>query len=138
MISKVGGASGPLYGTAFLRPEGKAYLEKDFAALLETIAMQSGRAQVSNFIQRPAEPFVGELKQGQLQVLPLNRADKARRGSAGPPIRDPGYFAVARTGAPDLQRTPPLRGALRCIRGTQASLRLICTYLPLAATPESG
>ena len=30
------------YGTAFLRPEGKAYLEKDFAALLETIAMQSG------------------------------------------------------------------------------------------------
>lgn len=30
------------YGTAFLKPEGKAYLEKDFAALLETIAMQSG------------------------------------------------------------------------------------------------
>ncbi|MGE0627884.1 MAG: NAD(P)-dependent oxidoreductase [Hyphomicrobiaceae bacterium] len=30
------------YGTAFLRPEGETYLEKDFAALLETIAMQSG------------------------------------------------------------------------------------------------
>jgi 3-hydroxyisobutyrate dehydrogenase len=30
------------YGTAFLKPEGKAYLEKDFAALLETIALQSG------------------------------------------------------------------------------------------------
>ncbi len=30
------------YGTAFLRPEGEAYLQKDFAALLETIAMQSG------------------------------------------------------------------------------------------------
>ena len=30
------------YGTAFLKPEGKAYLEKDFAALIETIAMQSG------------------------------------------------------------------------------------------------
>ena len=30
------------YGTAFLKPEGKAYLEKDFAALLETVAMQSG------------------------------------------------------------------------------------------------
>ena len=30
------------YGTAFLKPEGKAYLEKDFAALLETVALQSG------------------------------------------------------------------------------------------------
>jgi 3-hydroxyisobutyrate dehydrogenase len=30
------------YGTAFLKPEGKAYLEKDFAALLETFALQSG------------------------------------------------------------------------------------------------
>lgn len=30
------------YGTALLKPEGKAYLEKDFAALLETVAMQSG------------------------------------------------------------------------------------------------
>jgi 3-hydroxyisobutyrate dehydrogenase len=30
------------YGTAFLKPEGKAYLEKDFAAILETIALQSG------------------------------------------------------------------------------------------------
>jgi len=32
------------YGTAFLKPEGKAYLQKDFAALLETIALQSGIA----------------------------------------------------------------------------------------------
>ena len=30
------------YGTAFLRPEGKEYLEKDFAALIETVALQSG------------------------------------------------------------------------------------------------
>ena len=30
------------YGTHMLKPEGKAYLEKDFAALLETIALQSG------------------------------------------------------------------------------------------------
>jgi 3-hydroxyisobutyrate dehydrogenase len=30
------------YGTAFLKPEGKAYLEKDFAALIETVALQSG------------------------------------------------------------------------------------------------
>ncbi len=56
-------------------------LDGDRKMELITIAMQSGRAQVSNFIQKPAEPFVGALKQGQLQVLPLNRTDKTRRGS---------------------------------------------------------
>ncbi|NBR86654.1 MAG: VCBS repeat-containing protein [Verrucomicrobia bacterium] len=56
-------------------------LDGDRKMELLTIAMQSGRAQVSNFIQKPAEPFVGALKQGQLQILPLNRTDKARRGT---------------------------------------------------------
>lgn len=56
-------------------------LDGDRKAELLTIAMQSGRAQVSTFIKKPAEPFVGALKQGQLQVLPLNRTDKTRRGS---------------------------------------------------------
>ena len=57
-------------------------LDGDHKMEMVTIAMQSGRAQVSNFIQRPAEPFVGALQQGQLQVLPLLRAEKTRRGSA--------------------------------------------------------
>ena len=56
-------------------------LDGDHKTELLTIAMQSGRAQVSNFIPKPAEPFVGALKQGQLQVLPLNRTDKTRRGT---------------------------------------------------------
>ncbi|NBV21908.1 MAG: VCBS repeat-containing protein [Proteobacteria bacterium] len=56
-------------------------LDGDRKMELLTIALQSGRAQVSNFIQKPAEPFVGALKQGQLQVLPLNRSDKTRRGT---------------------------------------------------------
>lgn len=56
-------------------------LDGDRRMELLTIATQSGRAQVSNFIQKPAETFVGTLKQGQLQVLPLNRTDKTRRGT---------------------------------------------------------
>ncbi|MGN6642768.1 MAG: FG-GAP repeat domain-containing protein, partial [Verrucomicrobiota bacterium] len=45
-----------------------------------TIAQNSGRAQVSQFALRPAEPLSGRLLQGQFQVLPLNKTDKARRG----------------------------------------------------------
>lgn len=45
-----------------------------------TIAQNSGRAQVSQFILKPAETLSGTLLQGQLQVLPLNKTDKARRG----------------------------------------------------------
>lgn len=41
------------YGTAFLRPEGEAYLEKDFAALIETIAMQSGLKLVAENVPTP-------------------------------------------------------------------------------------
>jgi hypothetical protein len=66
-------------------PQVRSFWAEDFDGdrkmELLTIAMQSGRAQVSNFIQKPAEPFVGALKQGQLQVLPLNRTEKTRRGT---------------------------------------------------------
>ena len=65
-------------------------LDGDRKMELITIAMQSGRAQVSNFIQKPAESFVGALKQGQLQVLPLNRTDKTRRGSVWADINGDG------------------------------------------------
>jgi hypothetical protein len=45
-----------------------------------TIAANSGRAQISEFKRKPAEPLSGEFKQGQFQLLPLNRTEKARRG----------------------------------------------------------
>jgi hypothetical protein len=46
-----------------------------------TIAQNSGRAQVSAFVRRPAELLHGAFLEGQFQVLPLQRSDKARRGS---------------------------------------------------------
>lgn len=46
-----------------------------------TIAQNSGRAQVSAFVRRPADALHGALLEGQFQVLPLQRSDKARRGA---------------------------------------------------------
>jgi len=45
-----------------------------------TIAQNSGRAQISEFTRLPADPLSGSFRQGQFQVLPLNKTDKARRG----------------------------------------------------------
>jgi hypothetical protein len=45
-----------------------------------TIAQNSGRAQISEFKRKPAENLSGAFKQGQFQVMPLNKSDKSRRG----------------------------------------------------------
>jgi len=47
-----------------------------------TIAQNSGRAQVSEFTRKDAQDLSGAFKQGQFQVLPLNKSDKSRRGLA--------------------------------------------------------
>ncbi len=47
-----------------------------------TISMNSGRAQVSHFVRRDAEPLAGSFQQGQFQVLPLAKTSKAKRGVA--------------------------------------------------------
>ncbi len=45
-----------------------------------TIAQNSGRAQISHFVRKPAEALSGGFRQGQFQVLPLNKTSKAKRG----------------------------------------------------------
>jgi hypothetical protein len=55
-------------------------LETSNKTQIMTIALNSGRAQVSEFTRKPAEALSGSFKQGQFQVLPLARTDKARRG----------------------------------------------------------
>ena len=57
-------------------------LDGDHKNELITIAQNSGRAQISNFVKKPAESLAGHFKQGQFQVLPLNKTSKARRGVA--------------------------------------------------------
>jgi len=55
-------------------------LETNGQTFVITIALNSGRAQISQFARKPAEPLAGAFRQGQFQVLPLNKTDKARRG----------------------------------------------------------
>ncbi len=55
-------------------------LDADHKTEIITIAQNSGRAQVSNFTLKPAEPLDGNLRQGQFEVLPLNKTSRAHRG----------------------------------------------------------
>src|SRR6266540_3298372 len=57
-------------------------LDGDHKTEIITIAQNSGRAQISHFVKKPAEPLVGTFKSGQFQVLPLSKTSKARRGIA--------------------------------------------------------
>ncbi|HKS37534.1 MAG TPA: VCBS repeat-containing protein [Verrucomicrobiae bacterium] len=55
-------------------------LDGDGKTEIIAVAQKSGRAQISNFAIKPAEPLSGDFKQGQFQVIPLNKTSKARRG----------------------------------------------------------
>ena len=55
-------------------------LEGNHKTEIITIAQNSGRAQISHFVQKPAEPLAGAFQQGQFQVLPLNKTTKPHRG----------------------------------------------------------
>ena len=57
-------------------------LDGDRRTEIITIAQASGRAQISHFIRKPAEPIAGDFSKGQFQVLPLNKTSKPRRGTA--------------------------------------------------------
>jgi len=54
-------------------------LDADRRTEIITIAQNSGRAQISHFLQKEAETMTGTFKKGQFQVLPLNKTSKARR-----------------------------------------------------------
>jgi FG-GAP-like repeat len=55
-------------------------LDADHKLELITIAKNSGRAQISSFDRKPAEPLSGAFKSGQFQVFPLNKTGQAHRG----------------------------------------------------------
>jgi FG-GAP-like repeat len=81
-LQKPGGDLGP--ENYFAMPPIRAYwadnLEQNKKMQVITIALNSGRAQIAEFQRKCAEPLQGNFLQGQFQVLPLNRSDKARRG----------------------------------------------------------
>ncbi len=55
-------------------------LEENKKTQVITIAQNSGRAAVSEFVQKPADKLANGLSKGQFQVLPLRRTDRAQRG----------------------------------------------------------
>jgi hypothetical protein len=55
-------------------------LDGDHKTEIVTIAQKSGRAQISNFMLKDAEPLLGDWKQGQFQIVPLQKTSKTRRG----------------------------------------------------------
>ena len=55
-------------------------LDGDRKTEVVTIAQKSGRAQIANFVPKPAEPFAGAFLQGQFQLQPLAKTTKNRRG----------------------------------------------------------
>jgi hypothetical protein len=69
-----------------------------------TIALNSGRAAISEFKRRESEPWSGCFRQGQFQVLPLNKTDKARRGML--------WADVNGDGLPDLLVAEPESGQI--------------------------
>ncbi|OQC62618.1 MAG: FG-GAP repeat protein [Verrucomicrobia bacterium ADurb.Bin006] len=70
----------------FTLPAIRSYAMKDLdgdkKTEVMTIAAKSGRAQISNFILKPAEALTGDFSQGQFQVIPFAKTTKNRRGIA--------------------------------------------------------
>ena len=81
-LQKPDGALGPemYFPAAPIRSYWADSLEESKQTQVITIAQNSGRAQISEFTRKPAEPLSGTFRQGQFQVWPLNKSDKARRG----------------------------------------------------------
>lgn len=65
-------------------------LDGDSKTEVITIAQNSGRAQISNFALRKAEPLTGGFKEGQFSVLPLVKTSKAKRGATWADINGDG------------------------------------------------
>ena len=79
-------------------------LEGDNKTYVVTIAQNSGRAAVSQFVHEPAEHLSGSLERGQFQILPLNKTDAAQRGIL--------WTDVNGDGRPDLLVAQPDSGQL--------------------------
>src|SRR5437016_2091315 len=105
-LKKQGGELGP--ETYFPLPAIRSYwadnLEANRKTQIITIAQNSGRAQISEFVRKPAESLSGCFVKGQFQLLPLNKTDKARRGLL--------WADVNGDGLPDLLVAEPESGQI--------------------------
>jgi FG-GAP-like repeat len=81
-LQKQDGSLGPeiYFSSAPIRSYWADNLEENKKTQLITIAQNSGRAQISEFTRKPAEALSGSFREGQFQVWPLTKTDRARRG----------------------------------------------------------
>ena len=105
-LQKSDGQLGPelYFSSAPIRSYWADSLEPNGKTQIMTIALNSGRAAVSEFIPKPAEPLSGCFRKGQFQVLPLSKTSKARRGQL--------WADVNSDGLPDLLVAEPDSGQL--------------------------
>ena len=105
-LQKQDGSLGPeiYFPMAPIRSYWADSLEANNKTQVITIAQNSGRAQVSEFTRKPAEALSGSFRQGQFQVWPLTRTDKARRGVL--------WADVNGDGLPDLLVAEPESGQI--------------------------
>jgi hypothetical protein len=109
------------YSADNLEPNGKTQII--------TIAQNSGRAAISEFTRKPAEPLSGCFRQGQFQVLPLNKTDKARRGLL--------WADVNGDGLPDLLVAEPESGQISvCFQQKDGTLASPKTFPTLAGITD--
>ena len=104
-------------------------LEANKKTQVITIAQNSGRAQISEFTRKPAEALSGSLRQGQFQVLPLNRTDRARRGLL--------WADINGDGLPDLLVAEPESGQISvCFQHKDGALAPPKTFPTLAGVTD--
>lgn len=104
-------------------------LEGNHRADVVTIAENSGRAAISQFTRKPAEPLSGTFRQGQFQVLPLNKTDKAQRGMV--------WADINGDGLPDLLVAEPETGQISIyLQNSDGSLAAPKTFPTLAGVSD--
>lgn len=117
----------------FKTPAVRAYwfdnLEGGRTNFLMSIVATTGRAEVSQFVRKPAEPLSGSFKQGQLEILPLNKSDASQRGAL--------WADVDGDGRTDLIVAEPESGQLSVyLQGANGALSAPKTFPSLAGVSQ--
>lgn len=106
-------------------------LDGDRKTEVITIAAKSGRAQVSHFVKRKADPILPSLFQGQFSILPFTKTTKTRRGIV--------WADINRDGFVDLLVTDPDSGQLNVfLQQSTGDLSVMRTYPTLTGVVELG
>ena len=128
------GSSGQLGPEAYFKSQAiRSYsadnLEDNSKLYIVTIAQNSGRAEVSQFVRKPADVLSGNFRQGQFQILPLTKSDAPQRGMV--------WADVNGDGRPDLLVAQPDSGQITVyLQQPDGSLGEPQTYPTLAGVGQ--